>query len=402
MAFHSSEKKEEILAAVFDIGSGSVGGALVRIDKEKAKRKFNPFSLAFEPASEKKPEILYAARTPIRVRGEFNSASFLLGAEKALAETAGKLQNARLGAPKKVFAFLAAPFYAGQTRIVKYKKSSPFSVTEKLYSDLIQKEIKNFKSLEALSAQGSRLLEESVTLIKLNGYQVKDPFGKRAKELEIALFISVAPEEALSRIEYRIRKIFNLDIIFHSFLFSSFVAARDIYGEKNFLFLDIAGEITDLALVKDDRLEESISFPWGRNHLIRAISRKFTSDIYESEALLSLYVKGCLDKDICGRLEEAMGEESREYLRHLRDSLEEIAPRGGIPSKIYFTSDDDIAGWLKGVMARDEFVNYRASKNKINVIMIGSAELSSLVLCKDEAERDPFLMLEAFFIKRVI
>ena len=210
----SSQKKEE-LVAVFDIGSGSVGGALVLMPKGEPAKSFDFLALQFEENKKPKPEILFTARAPIVFGPNLDFEVFLFEMSKALETVASRLLSARLGAPKKAYCFLAAPWCATQTRVIKMERNTPFILTDKLLSDLSCREIKAFEEENAKrypKGEKIRLLEGEIMQVKLNGYKTSDPYGKKTKSLEAALFASIGSEQVLGALEYHIGKFFNLDI----------------------------------------------------------------------------------------------------------------------------------------------------------------------------------------------
>lgn len=84
MGIFSSTKKEKIIA-IFDIGSGSIGGAIARLSSDARTA----------------PVILASTRIDIahHEHGDFDN--FLLKMTHALHDTAQKLHDKRVGAPEK-------------------------------------------------------------------------------------------------------------------------------------------------------------------------------------------------------------------------------------------------------------------------------------------------------------
>jgi cell division ATPase FtsA len=93
----------------------------------------------------------------------------------------------------------------------------------------------------------------------LNGYETPKPLNQKAKELTMAIFVSVSGEQVLKKIENTIAKHFYFrQIKFSSFAMASFAVVRDMHAQENFLLINVGGEVTDISMVKKNTLQESI------------------------------------------------------------------------------------------------------------------------------------------------
>jgi hypothetical protein len=369
----SSGKKEE-LVAVFDIGSGSAGVAMISVRK-----------------GDKAPKILFSIRTPIKFQDNFKFEDFLSNALKSLETSARHMALARLGAPDSVHCFLSAPWSAAQTRVIKLSRSAPFIFTEKMATDLACKEIKSFEEehAERYEREGGkiRLLEGEVMQIKLNGYATANPYGKKAKSLEAALFASLAPESVLSAAEETISKFFSRSVRFHSSVFAAFAALRDLYPKsQNFIFLDVSGELSEIALAQDDILEESVSIPYGKNHFLRAL-RKAGYDSGEASSALNLFSSGRAGEKIRGKVSGILASPGRDWLRALEEALHQISAGRKLPKDIFLAADQDFASYVSSLAKREELHQHSVTESKFNVIILRSD--------------DPGFFLESVFISRL-
>lgn len=403
----NKKSNNDELIAIFDIESGSVGGALVKIPKKSKKAKeFNLPALGMLDKLPQSSEIIHAVRTPISMSQDFDFDFFLFEMGRALAETAKNLENARLGAPNKVFCFLASPWHASQTRIIKMNKNTPFVFSAKISGELLRKEIKNFENAQTGQSldlgKDFKIIESSVMQIKLNGYKTSDPFGKKAKELEMAVFVSVSPENILSAIEHRIQKFFNMEVKFQSSLFSSFVVARDAFpSESDFIFSHIGGEITDLVKVSGEILVESVSFPIGRNFLKREVEKNLNFDDIESLSLLKLYLRGEAHKNISDKMDKILNIAGEEWRSSLENSLNKMLGENPLPSRFFLIADEDMSSWFKKTVQGEQLHQYTVTENKFDVTIFRHGKLGDLCKVREGALRDPFLMAESIFINKI-
>ena len=271
MGIFSSNKEKDELILVFDIRSSSVGGALFRAQQSGI------------------PKIIFSIREPIILQTSLDINQFLFSTIKPLSDIAGKIAKMGIGAPSRIFCILSSSWYVSQIRIISFKKDTPFIFTSKLADDLIQKEILTFEEEHLAkyvhSSHKIRSIELKNIKIMLNGYETSHPLDQKAKELEMTIFISMSPEQVLLKIEETIKKYFHFENIkFVSFAMSSFAVVRDVYmNQDNFLLIDIGGEVTDISMVKKSILRESISFPLGRNFIIRGIASVLGCTLGEAE-----------------------------------------------------------------------------------------------------------------------
>jgi len=401
----SSQKNEE-LAVIFDIGSGSIGGALVLLPIEKPDQSFDLLTLGFEENKKQKPKVLFTTRSQITFGENFNSENFLVQMTKALTDVAGKIEAVHLGAPVKAYCFLASPWQASQARIIRQNRYTPFILTSKMLSELVEKEINLFGQMQAdqhtALGENIQLLNTEIMQVKLNGYKTSDRFGKKAKEMETALFVSISPDRVLGSLKYHIEKFFSLDVKFYSFPFVSFVVSRDIFpNESNFLIVDIAGELTDITLIKDEILEESISFPRGKNYFVRELGRRLNKNTDESKTLMNLFLSGRAEKKISENIKNTLKISKNDWLRSFGESLLEISSNKSLPTQVYLAADPEIANWIKSIIEEDQLHQYTVTESKFNVTILKSESLGQFAALGPKAHSDSFLILESIFINRV-
>ena len=273
MSFFSFGSKEGS-AVVLDIESGSVGGALVQLSPGKA------------------PRIIYSTRTPVAYQREL-SAERLLAAVKAATEiVAGRVAHTaaadakKIGPIRSVVCVLSAPWYHAMTKTIVFEDTKPFRVSPELILNLIGKDA----SLHAARrGEGDAThIEERTIQIRLNGYETADPYGKEARKLEATVFLGFASEKVLASLTDSLWHFFHTQkILFHSFPLASFLSLRDLFpDEEHFLAVHVSGEVTEISIIREGHLQESLSFPIGRNSTIRMIEKATGGNEAESLTLM--------------------------------------------------------------------------------------------------------------------
>src|ERR1035437_8456216 len=114
MDFLFSSKKKDKIIALFDIGSGSVGGAIVRIPID----------------GKGVPTILKSVTNEIKFHKRLKAKNFMKDMISALDLTVNALYNKKVGVPDQIVCVLASPWYLSETRVIKMKREKPFIFTK--------------------------------------------------------------------------------------------------------------------------------------------------------------------------------------------------------------------------------------------------------------------------------
>jgi hypothetical protein len=388
--FRTKPKAGQHFIIVFDIGSASIGGAFVSIDPTRS------------------PEIIFTIRRDIPFQEKLNFERFLASMISTLEEMFALMQKAGGGVTvDNAFCILASPWYASQTRLVHYSQPSPFVVTEHGLDKLIQKEIALFREskLFAHSKVGNVLpdiMESKNIQMKLNGYTVQNPFGKKASDLEVALYISMIPANIHESINLSITKFWKLSSVhFSSFSYTAFSTIRDMFvDEASFLFVDISGEVTDISLVKDGVLLESISFPAGKNMLIRSIAKEMHSTIPVAISEMDMSLGGKSTREHTKQIEQIMTAATNEWKIFFEDALVQLAVEFPIPRSIFYTADDNITKWFEVAIREANFTRFSEEEGRFNVRLLGNQFLDRFVSVLEPDARDPFLAIETIFANK--
>jgi hypothetical protein len=245
-------------------------------------------------------------------------------------------------------------------------------------------------------------MESKSIQVKLNGFEVHDPYGKRASELEVALYISMIPSNIFASINKSITKFWHLPKVhFSSFSFTAFDTIRDIFvEEQSFLFMDISGEVTDISLAKDNVLLESISFPAGKNMLVRALVKGMQLSPAVALSEMQLYLEGKCTEEHAKRIEDILSIEMNEWKIFFEDALSQFASEFPIPRTIFYTADDDVTKWFDTAIRQANFSRFSQEDRQFFVRLLGNSFLSKFVQVLEPDFQDPFLSIETIFANK--
>ncbi len=398
MSLFRSKKNHAELVIVYDIGSASVGAALVLLEPGKKPSVVHvvehDMALKKTPHAGRLEQSMYQA---LRTVGEH-----------VMKEGMPHLHFTNFGnlLPAHAYVTFASPWYASQTRIIhesfahpkKIKMSDIFSRVEKERDVFVEDE----EVVRVVGEDAHTLIEERVVRILVNGYETTHPEGVMARSLQIAVLFSVVPEHIIAGVTEEITRVCpSCDITPNTFPLVAFDVLRDTgkVGE-DFLFVDISGEVTDVSLVHDGMLVETETFPVGKKTLIRNIGDTLHTSREEAQSLMTLLqddgVGGVRKKDIERAVLGAVDVWRRGY-EHARTEVSSSYP---LPHSILFTSDGDVEHFFLSVLKDDAATRIQVDVTD-NVRAVNALFLREMCSALHEPPYDPFLMLGAIFAAKI-
>ena len=404
----SGNKTAPEVVAIFDVGSGSIGAALVTISRQEL------------------PNILWSTRIPITLQGDINFDQLTKTMLSTLLDVALELQSkglpllSRGSGPKHLsdvmFSF-ASPWYSMQAKAFKIDKEESFALTPQFIKNLIKREEREFYNLtqkneekkaegEGKTAMTPVLIERSVIQTTLNGYIVSNPYDKNVKQAQVDLVLSAIPSYLYDKAN-EIRKQLisrHSDGVFHSFILPAFSVTRDIFhGNKSFLFIDVSAEVTDIATVHKGTIIDATSFPYGKHFIIREVAGRFNTTSEEAVSMLSTYLVGDSSPEQAERLRNILRDAQDKWLSNFMNTMANIAVEAPLPKNIYLTADDEYGHWFKEAITSGDYSDYALSKMPFRVTILGSETLKNYITYNRlTAQLDPFLALEAIFLQKAL
>lgn len=374
------------VGVVFDIGSASVGAALVLL----------------RPGA--KPHILYNTRRHMVFQDEFNFDRFFTSMLGALSSVAHDVERNGLshltfpkGVPRRVNRILctySSPWYLSETRIITLKKEKPFVFSHDVVESMVHEQEAGLAT-EASEQYGGAvgthvdIVEQAVTGIKLNGYPVHNPYGKRVLSLEFVLTTSAVSSELRARVEDTIGQVFHIEhITHHSFALVGCVGiARHLNTPGTFLCIDVSGEVTDIALVVDGGLIEIVSFPRGARHVLRELNRSLNMSADEARTLLALRESGVVQRDTGQKLEASLGTVKSAWLRDFAAVLDTFTTDVQLPRNVFLTASE----WAGGLFR--SFMDDTSGGRRMKTTLINGALLQPYITFREKTAPDVFLAL---------
>lgn len=383
------------LSLVYHVGSSAVGAALVRMPvRGKASAK---------SGADERPHVLAAVRDQFPYRKDADPERFMADMLSAVSRADARLAKAaeevmkKEGKPSHALFVLASPWCAVQTKVVNVKEPAPFEVTKAFLDKIVSAHERMFES--ETPGAGLQPIEERVTQVRLNGYEVADPYGKRASEAEVSIFVSLAPKAVVDKV---------LDAAgmaarhcarrraFASFSLASFTAARDVYHERDdFAFIDVGSALTDVSVARGGLVSATASFPTGSAAIIATVAKAFATTPAEAESLIRLVQEGHADKAVEEKVRPVLDKAADGWLADVKESLSGLALKAA-PHDAFVLVEGSESGALAGaLMAAIDRADAFSAK------LVGANALATCAAFEKGVERLPALAICASFAVRM-
>jgi tRNA uridine 5-carbamoylmethylation protein Kti12 len=298
--------------------------------------------------------------------------------------------------PDKVFAIMSSPWATGSLRSIKRRRPEGFVFTEKFAKELIKEEILKFKKE---NRDFDEIIDKRVVNILLNGYEVPNPNGKRVKESEIQILISLSSKDLVDQIEAVIMKTYNKSVKFTSSMFSDFIVVRDVFDKLNdFIILNVDEETTEVSIMRNDFLVGTASFPYGKNTFIRQIAKKLNKDVLETISLLSAHKDGHLEEDFLRKLEAEIKDESKAWVNSLKMVFRSLFVDLFIPHNIFLISDKSSEKWFLNLLNKNNFPEFTTTEDSFSVILANSKTLRDFYEIPMNVNDDSNLTMQSIFV----
>ncbi len=393
MGFISSSKNQEKTIALFGIGSGSVSGALIRLNKNAL--------------GDWEPHIITQDRTYLPLPEKKNFDNFFSDMQVALKTTAQKMYDKKKGAPDSIFCSMASLWYVSETRKINFKKAKPFIITPKLMNDIINVELstilKSYEEKYKDMNTSPYLLESKVLHTTLNGYNIVNPLNRTVSSININLFLSICPEASIVTIKDTLNEVFNnKNITFGSFILLMLIVAREKLADQSSYFLiDINAELTDVGIVSNGVLVATISFPMGKNYIIRALMEGLSLDEQDARSAFSMLANGTIAKEQKLKIDPILTQVCNEWIKLFKDSLDLLPKTISLSSNIFLVADNDASTWFASFLRDKEYTQKMLNQKYFDVTVAEGQKL--LDICKvSDGICDQFLMIEAIALARML
>lgn len=374
--------------AIVDIGSGSVGVALVASDP-----------------LEKNPEILWSYRERMTVLDSETQthhskyiATALLNAMLALGSDGLKVlrEHEREAKVNVLQVTISAPWSYTIAKTISHSKDSSFYVTEDLISNLIntaqEEALKMIDENGIIEKLGLETITKATIHTTVNGYITREPFNKKAKSLSISHVSALSQKHVLAALQEAHEKVIPKSKMHrYSFMIVFYYVMRKLAVDTSEVCLvDVTSEATEIAIVRDGILKYVTHAPFGMYTIARDIAA--LCDIPKEEALS--YIRQSVN--LKANLSDSKQKELHAIVTTYEEKISDLFKRTGdslaIPRTIFLHTDVKTEPFFA---ERIKNAALLATKSDHNVHLV-----TTKLLLKNE-EIDTALLLSSYFFHKM-
>jgi hypothetical protein len=331
MAFFSASSIT--YGVILDVGSGSVGVGILKSDeKEKMPTIIFSHRVYMRPAIESYDE----GDRMRRMREALFSACLILSKDGLQA-----LHDVDTGAQiGRMLVTCSSPWSHTVSRSVEFTPEKEFKVTETLVAELIQNaESEIAEHIDApgfIGSQGLAVVERATVNIEVNEYHVDNAIGLHGSTLSLFHITGLIPEEILKAVEEVQEKILmQTKLSAHTYMLVAYCVLRDLFPNARTLsIVDVTAEATEIGIVQDGILEETIHVPYGSNTLIREIAEKTKGS---PDDVMS-YLRALGERMVHDEAYESVLAHLENYKQAVGEMLKRIHGRRAIPTTMVVTA----------------------------------------------------------------
>ncbi len=371
---------------IIDIGATSVAGAIVRIEPNK------------------KPDILFTVRKEIQTQHTITAASFLFAMNNALTLVLKIIHARRAAQPSHIFCTLSSPWFIIKDRDVQKTMPEVFKITPQSLEECIDEDIEKLKDEEKkkLPYDDIQIIEKKIIRVHLDHCESTNPYGIMASHIALKAMITISSKLVIKRISQTLGVFFHTpEVHFSAFPIAGFSIVRDMFPtEKNFLFLDITGEATDVSLIGGDMLLKINSFPIGKNFFIRALSTELSTSYEEATTLFRMFFSDTLHNSKRIMIEKIIQDTREKWCTQFKKIWSTFSKEGIVPHRIFFMSDPDIAIYF--ITLIDSIKEQIFTSRMGPVKYLDQKTLEKYVSIESSPFGDPFIITEVFFVMKIL
>jgi hypothetical protein len=360
---------------LIDVGNGSIGAGLVVFSKNKI------------------PKSIYNVRLPFSILEKIDASKLESGMGLLLDDVLGNMSKFIPPNLSSVLVTFSSPWFISKTKHIHTEQDKPFVVTKGFFEQIVKKEEDAFK--KELTDQAFTVVERNIVHTKVNGYSVQNSVGKKAKSFDAFLCMSVIGDSIVEKVHSLVSRYMHIRkerVVLHTFPLVSFSVVRDLYPNvMDFLLMDITSEVTDLTLVRGDVIIDTVSYPSGRNFIVRQVAKAFDVSAEIAVSLLHMCTEGKADVAVLTKMQELLVSVEKEWSVYMEDALISLSKEVVLPSRVYVTVESDVA---------PIFIKF--FKKNIDVVYISHDLLSGLYQNNIKSPPDEFLAILSIFYTKIM
>jgi len=359
-----SRKPKETYRLIFDIGSSTVNAALVRFRGSKK-------------------EILKVERSGHIFLPEVKLDSLWRSLKRLMTEVLDAMLKESI-IPDEAVILFSSPWYQAQIHAFRLGPKEKFLITE----DFLRKSMGG-ADVEDKYEGGSAALEVEEALVgleprvmraRINGYPVQKLLGREVNELSFFSYQPTIYDRAHKEIPSLLEERGISGVKFLTMPFAIYSAMGKIFGSsKDFLAVEVGGEITEMIVVQEGYIQKIASSPMGLNAFVRRVAGVFGLAPQEAYAFLSDYPETKIEPRRKEAMKEIINDAERDWYEDVARMIKRLAEERLLPENIFLFGPGVFLPGLKEVLKKEELGPYTVFGLPFNVDIISSQALSGII-----------------------
>lgn len=377
---------------VLDIGSATVGAAVVSSLSQS------------EP-----PRIHFTTRVPISLDEQFEYLRFVDATLKATRYVGEQVLQFLSKHPKfnsldEVAVVLASPWYAEKAIHLERELEKETTITSHFIQTLLDEEDdtpnqEEERILKQRNILQPAIFERRILNISLNGYPSANPMGKDARRVAVDLFVAVMEQSFYTALHQLIEEQFaNAEFVLHSHLLATFTTIRDCFGlQGDFLLVDVSGEVTDVALILNDVIVGTTTFPVGTYTIAQEVAQKKGTTVQEVLSLMSLQSQESEALHPDSKEHALLTEGKVRWKQEFERALQNLVHSATYPRDLFITASPSSSLWFKQILTNNE----EGDEKNFVVTPLVDCLAENLVIMEKSVSLDTMLAIETLHVVRV-
>jgi len=281
----------------------------------------------------------------------------VLTCQKAIEQAA---QMARLK-PSQAVIGIAGEFIKGLTTNFAYQRSQPEEEIDLAeLKNIVQKiQWKAFDQIRSQLAWETgqpeieiRLVNALVNEVCIDGYQVTNLLGFQGREIFLSIFNVYAPLVQLRALESIAAKL-NLELLL--IVAEPYALTKSSSFEPNVggIFIDVGGGTTDVALVRQGRVEGIKSLALAGQAFTKRLSETLGLGLLEAEAIKMKHAQQQLSQGVQRKIREILEGDIRIWSKGVELILEEFNQAEFFPPLILLCGGGSLLPGIKNILRRE-------------------------------------------------
>ena len=196
-----------------------------------------------------------------------------------------------------------------------------------------------------------RLINALITEIRIDGYRVTNPLDFQGKEIFLNIFNAYAPMIHLRALESIASKL-KLELLSVAAEPYALTKLAGFDQKAGAIFIDIGGGTTDIALVRQGKVEGIKSFALAGRSFTKRLSQVLDLNFNEAEEVKIRYSQKQLSLGVRRKIRQILKRDIETWLSGVELVLEEFGQTEYFPSAIYLCGGGSLLPGVKSVLKK--------------------------------------------------